>query len=107
MKKQLITPITNQIKESNLNSTLDVLINQFNTKLQRGKIKMDSVNDFTKLVNAYLLLEQHKSLNKNQGHEHDYKIHSLIDEDDPMVQEMYSNLFDSINKANDENNKED
>lgn len=110
--KKLVRPIREVIKESEtdqvqeLSSTLSLLIDQFKKDALNGRIKFRSANDFTKLVNSFLVLQQAEKINTNP--ESSYKVHlnSLIEEDDPIVQELYQKLFNSINDENDERNKE-
>lgn len=112
MKKLPIEPIRNRIdieekdQAQELDSTLSILIGQFKRQALNGKIQFKTTNDFTKLVNSYLVLQQAIKANQTSEDAYDTHLNSLIDEDDPIVQEMYQMLFKEINDANDEKNKE-
>lgn len=112
MKKLPIEPIRNRIdieekdQAKELDLTLSILIGQFKNQALKGKIQFKTANDFTKLVNSYLVLQQAIKANQTSEDAYDTHLNSLIDEDDPIVQEMYQMLFTEINDANDEKNKE-
>lgn len=107
--KNLIKPISQLMEtesaDSTLQSTLEALIKQFKSQVDKGKIKINSVTDFNKLVNAYLLLDANKKANGTTKKE-DYHLRDLIDEEDTTIKELYDKLFESYNNNNDEINKE-
>lgn len=113
MKRNLIRPTTQRLsaspvsKEQTISLTLDMLLERFRLNVAEGKIEIKSIHDFTKVVNTMLMVDERISISKDAGKTsaYEHKIHDIIDEDNPKVQELYNMLFEAYNEGNDERNR--
>lgn len=112
MKRNLIRPTTQRLstspvnKEQTISLTLDMLLERFRLNVAEGKIEIKSIHDFTKVVNTMLMVDERISISKEaETSAYEHKIHDIIDEDNPKVQELYNMLFEAYNEGNDERNR--
>lgn len=106
---QVVTP--EEVKKSK-RSMLDIVnsaLGQFKAKLESGKIDLDSSTDLDRLVKLNLLLSgEANNINgspANQVEQVDTtelsSSSSILDDNDPTVQELWKKLYDGYNQKND------
>lgn len=105
---QVVTP--EEVKKSK-RSMLDIVnsaLGQFKAKLESGKIDLDSSTDLDRLVKLNLLLSgEANNINgspSNQVEQVDTtemsSSSSILDDNDPTVQELWKKLYDGYNQKN-------
>lgn len=90
--------------EDNITSSIDGLLSRFKRDVESGKIAIDSVDKFTKVINAFILMDEFKRRNPNEKKE-DFRLSDLIEDEDETVKSLYDKLFENYNTENDEKNR--
>lgn len=108
---QVSTPEETQKRKRGFLDTIDLITNRFQEDIKTGKVQVNSVSDFEKLVKLSLLLSGEADSISGKASETEIasetvrlsmsKIEEILKEDDPEVIAMYNKLYEKYNELND------